>query len=78
MAERILVTGGAGYVGSVCVANLIARGYDVAVFDNLSTGHRGAVGEGVRLELGDLGDRAALSRVMAAFEPGFVMHFAAS
>jgi UDP-glucose 4-epimerase len=43
LSERILVTGGAGYVGSVCVAGLRDKGYEVLVYDNLSTGHREAV-----------------------------------
>ena len=78
MKERILVTGGAGYVGSVCVANLKDRGYEVLVYDNLSTGHRDAVPEGVVLEFGDLADIGKLSGVMSSFKPDFVMHFAAS
>jgi UDP-glucose 4-epimerase len=78
LAEKILVTGGAGYVGSVCVANLIHRGYKVTVYDNLSTGHSRAVPDGALLEIGDLGQVDALSRVMASFRPDFVMHFAAS
>ncbi len=78
MAERILVTGGAGYVGSVCVDLLIGRGYDITVYDNLSTGHREAVPQGARLEQGDLGDTKRLSEVMSDFKPDFVMHFAAS
>jgi UDP-glucose 4-epimerase len=76
--ERILVTGGAGYVGSVCVAHLRERGYQVLVYDNLSTGHKAAVVEGVPIEVADLADRASLSRVMSSFRPAFVMHFAAS
>ena len=43
MAERILVTGGAGYIGSVVVAQLLAQGYEPIVFDDLSNGHRAAV-----------------------------------
>jgi UDP-glucose 4-epimerase len=78
LKERILVTGGAGYVGSVCVANLKDRGYQVLVYDNLSTGHRAAVREGVTLEVADLSDTGRLSGVMSSFRPDFVMHFAAS
>lgn len=78
MKERILVTGGAGYVGSVCVANLRDCGYEVMVYDNLSTGHRAAVPEGVVLEVGDLAEQQRLAGVMSSFRPDFVMHFAAS
>jgi UDP-glucose 4-epimerase len=78
LKERILVTGGAGYVGSVCVANLRDRGHEVLVYDNLSTGHRGAVPEGVALEVADLSDSERLSSIMSSFRPDFVMHFAAS
>jgi UDP-glucose 4-epimerase len=78
LKERILVTGGAGYVGSVCVSNLMDRGYEVLVYDNLSTGHRAAVPEGVMLEVGDLSERERLSGVISSFQPDFVMHFAAS
>jgi UDP-glucose 4-epimerase len=78
VSERILVTGGAGYVGSVCVARLMEKNYEVLVYDNLSTGHREAVAKGVPLEIADLADLERLSRVMSSFEPGFVMHFAAS
>ena len=78
MDERILVTGGAGYVGSVCVAGLREEGHEVLVYDNLSTGHREAVPEGVRLEIADLADTERLSGVMSSFRPAFVMHFAAS
>ncbi len=78
MKERILVTGGAGYVGSVCVANLKDRDYQVLVYDNLSTGHRASVPEGVMLEVADLAESERLSGVMSSFQPDFVMHFAAS
>jgi UDP-glucose 4-epimerase len=76
--ERILVTGGAGYVGSVCVADLLEKGYRVLVYDNLSTGHRAAVADGADLEVADLADAGRLAGVMSAFRPDFVMHFAAS
>ncbi len=78
MAEKVLVTGGAGYVGSVCVAGLITNGYQVLIYDNLSTGHKEAVVPGAELEIGDLANREHLGRVMRNFKPNFVMHFAAS
>jgi UDP-glucose 4-epimerase len=78
LAEKILVTGGAGYVGSVCVAHLLEKDYQVLVYDNLSTGHREAVAPGAVLECGDLADTERLSKVMGSFRPDFVMHFAAS
>jgi len=73
---NILVCGGAGYIGSHMVELLLARGHDVTVFDNLSTGHRDAV-LGGRFELGDLGDSAVLDRVLGAQKFDAVMHFAA-
>jgi UDP-glucose 4-epimerase len=75
---KVLVTGGAGYIGSVVVDALVRAGYDVVVYDNLSKGHRRAIAAGVRLIVGDLNTRAALA---SAFETGpfdGVMHFAAS
>jgi UDP-glucose 4-epimerase len=78
LKERILVTGGAGYVGSVCAAHLRNKGYQVLVYDNLSTGHREAVVEGVDLVVGDLAEPGKISSVLASFGPDFVMHFAAS
>ena len=60
---RVLVTGGAGYIGSVVGERLVAEGYEVVVFDNLSTGWREAVRFGP-LEEGDLMDRARLDEVM--------------
>lgn len=78
MAEKILVTGGAGYVGSFSVDLLVRQGFEVVVFDNLSEGHREAVPDGVPLEVGELADEAGLTGVLEAFRPSFVMHFAAS
>jgi UDP-glucose 4-epimerase len=78
LAEKVLVTGGAGYVGSVCVAHLLEKGYEVAIYDNLSTGHKETVPDVVSLEVGDLSDRERISGVISNFKPDFVMHFAAS
>ncbi len=78
MAERILVTGGAGYVGSVCVWHLLNSGYEVLIYDNLSTGHRCAIDARARFVHGDLGDAAKLEQAFKEFRPDFVMHFAAS
>jgi UDP-glucose 4-epimerase len=75
---RVLVTGGAGYIGSVVVAQLLQAGHQVVVYDNLSRGKRGAVTPGAELLVGDISDPLALD---AAFGSGgfeAVMHFAAS
>ncbi|MGZ8154684.1 MAG: UDP-glucose 4-epimerase GalE [Burkholderiales bacterium] len=73
---RILVCGGAGYIGSHMVQLLAERGHDVTTYDNLSTGHRDAV-LGGRFEFGDLADSDALDRVLQRVEFDAVMHFAA-
>ena len=73
---RILVTGGAGYIGSHAVKALGKAGHEICVFDNLSTGHEWAVLSG-RLVRGDLEDRAAIDRALRDFRPEAVMHFAA-
>ena len=72
----ILVTGGAGYIGSHCVAALLERGADVVVADNLSTGHRAAL-KGGRLYVGDVGDRAFLKSLFEQESIEAVIHFAA-
>jgi UDP-glucose 4-epimerase len=74
---RVLVTGGAGYIGSHVVLALGAAGYDVLVYDNLSTGNRDAVLAG-ELVVGDLADKELLTGTLAEFSPDAVMHFAAS
>lgn len=74
---RIFVSGGAGYVGSVVVAQLVEAGHDVVVYDNLSKGHREAVSSRARLLEADLDDRAALEAAFAAHRPEAVLHFAA-
>lgn len=74
----ILVVGGAGYIGSHTVRQLVSEGRSVVVLDNLVYGHREAiVDEGVVFVEGDLGDRAVLDRVFTEHEIGAVMHFAA-
>jgi UDP-glucose 4-epimerase len=75
-AMKILVCGGAGYIGSHMVRHLRANGHEAVVFDNLSTGHRQAVGEASLVE-GDLLDPAALATLFAAHRFDAVMHFCA-
>src|ERR1700761_454233 len=77
MAQRYLVTGGAGYVGSHLVAALVDRGDTVVVLDNLRTGHRGAVPSGVRLVVSDLADSDIIDAVLADGPWHAVFHFAA-
>jgi UDP-glucose-4-epimerase GalE len=72
----ILVTGGAGYIGSHCSRALLAAGYHPVVFDNFSTGHRSFVTGS--LVAGDLKDKAALQQAFARYDIAAVMHFAAS
>lgn len=72
----VLICGGAGYIGSHMAQYLSEQGHRVTVFDNLSTGHRGAVAWGELVE-GDLLDAAALQRLFGARHFDAVMHFAA-
>ena len=73
---NILITGGAGYIGSHTVRLLLARGHDVAVLDNLTYGHREAV-TGGRLVVGDIGDAHILDSLIAERRIEAVVHFAA-
>src|SRR5262245_551618 len=73
---RILVTGGAGYVGSHCLRSLLAAGHEVVVYDNLRQGHRAAVPPGLIVE-GELTDAARLRTVIVERKIDAVMHFAA-
>lgn len=73
----ILVTGGAGYIGSVCCSQLINRGHQVTVVDDLSTGHANAVPPNAIFHNVDIGDRAAMTRVLATSRFDAVFHFAA-
>jgi len=74
---KILVTGGAGYIGSAAVELLIAAGESVIVFDNLSLGHRAAVHPAAVFVKGDLSNRAEIDGALSDHRPDAVMHFAA-
>lgn len=74
--RRVLVTGGAGYIGSHVAQALRENGYDVLIYDNLSTGFRWAT-LGGELVLGDASDGRRLQEVLAEFKPEAVLHFAA-
>ncbi len=73
---KVLVTGGAGYIGSHVVQLLVERGYQVVVFDNLIKGNREAVHPDAALVVGDLHDRAALEAVFAGHRFDGILHFA--
>lgn len=77
MADRILVTGGAGYIGSVVVAQLLSKGFEVVVLDNLCHGSRKAIPLGAKLLIADSCDRATLDRILKEQRIDAVMHFAA-
>jgi UDP-glucose 4-epimerase len=74
---RILLTGGAGYVGSACLRHLLAHGFEAVTYDNLVQGHREAVPDG-RLVVGDINDTDALTDAMRSIDADAVMHFAAA
>jgi UDP-glucose 4-epimerase len=75
---KIFVTGGAGYIGSICVQQLIEQGYVVTVFDNLTEGHRLAVHPQAKFIEGDFADREVITNAMVAEKPDAIMHFAAN
>jgi UDP-glucose 4-epimerase len=75
---KLLVTGGAGYIGSICVEQLINSGHEVAVFDNLTEGHRRAVDPRATLIEGDLQMREEIESAFRQTSPDAVMHFAAN
>ncbi|MEM6826843.1 MAG: UDP-glucose 4-epimerase GalE [Pseudomonadota bacterium] len=75
---NVLVTGGAGYIGSHAVLALLDAGWSVAVIDDLSTGFRFAVPDGVPFYQGDIADRSLLARIFEEQSIGAIMHFAGS
>lgn len=74
---KILITGGAGYVGSACLRHIVAMGHQAIAYDNLVEGHPAAVG-GAPLVVGDLADTGKLAATMRDFGAEAVMHFAAA
>ena len=73
---KLLVTGGAGYIGSIVATHLLAAGHEVVVLDNLERGHRAAIPDAARLTVADLRDQAATADAVAEGFDG-VLHFAA-
>ncbi|KAF0246554.1 MAG: hypothetical protein FD180_552 [Planctomycetota bacterium] len=73
---KVLVTGGAGFIGGVTGRALQAAGHEIAVFDDFSTGHDWAC-QGMRVYRGDIRDRSALDKAFGEFLPDAAMHFAA-
>src|SRR5262245_41396655 len=74
---NVLVTGGAGYIGSVVAAELLKAGHRVLIYDDLSRGHRRAAPKGAELIVADTADRAALDLVFMRCPVDAVMSFAA-
>src|SRR5258708_5153878 len=74
---KVIVEGGAGYIGSVVAEERLQAGHDVVVFDNLSRGHRQAVPKRAELVVGELADRACLDQLLGCRRIDAVMHFAA-
>jgi UDP-glucose 4-epimerase len=74
---KVLVTGGAGYIGSVTAETLLRAGHEVTIFDSLLTGHLAAVPQGAQFEQGTLLDAAAIRAAIARHRPEAVLHFGA-
>jgi UDP-glucose 4-epimerase len=74
---NVFVTGGAGYIGSICVEELLNAGHSVTVFDNLIEGHRSAVDPRAKFVEGDLSDEALVTRAIKESGAEAAMHFAA-
>ena len=74
---NVFVTGGAGYIGSICVEELINAGHRVTVFDNLTEGHRSAVDRRAQFILGDLAEQELITKSVRDAQADAVLHFAA-
>jgi UDP-glucose 4-epimerase len=74
---RVLVTGGAGYVGAASVDALVSAGHEVVALDDLSTGHRGAVPSAVPLSTASFGDEAAVGELLSSAQIDAILHCAA-
>ncbi len=75
--KTILVTGGAGYIGSITVRRLLEKGYKVVILDNLSRGNKKSIPEGVPFIQGNIGDKATVSLLLKDHKIDAVLHFAA-
>lgn len=75
--QTVLVTGGAGYIGSVVAAELLRAGYRVVILDNLAHGHRGALPPAAEFVSGDVSDAPLVAKLLAAHRIDAVLHFAA-
>jgi len=75
---KILVTGGAGYIGSICTENILDAGHQVAVYDNLSEGHRSAVDPRAKFILANPEEDGDVRTAVGSWRPDAIMHFAAS
>jgi|ERR1051326_8682326 UDP-glucose 4-epimerase len=74
---HVFVTGGAGYIGSVCVEELINAAHEVTAYDNLTEGHRSAVDKRARFVQGDLSDQTGLAQALQESKAEVILHFAA-
>ena len=75
---NVLVTGGAGYIGSVCTEELLNAGHAVAVYDDLTEGHRSAVDRRARFILGNPNQEGDIQKAVMEVQPEAILHFAAS
>ncbi|HUR44799.1 MAG TPA: UDP-glucose 4-epimerase GalE [Candidatus Saccharimonadales bacterium] len=75
---NVFVTGGAGYIGSVCVEELVNAGHEVTVFDNLTEGHRAAVDPRAKFVQGQLSDTNSIQQAVSQSKPEAIIHFAAN
>src|SRR5271154_5510499 len=75
---HIFVTGGAGYIGSICSEELINAGHEVTIFDNLTEGHRASLDPGAKFVEGDLANRDQFLPAVLDARPAAIMHFAAN